>query len=193
MKKTDIQLTLETGYDFSEGSSRRQYINGKRYHIVNGSLFVDNGNNVWDVIAEIIWTDDYIYNYDTSVDSMLETYPVMTDERYKLDVSILKYKKLIIDKLSLDLNLKVNDVIGIEGNYRIIQKLKLVTHPKWLYSNDDSHRTKGLGCNYYLVNKNMTKNKQDDPTYNYMFIEGYEVVGKYDEEKDIVVLNTTSL
>ena len=56
---TDTQLTKKTGFDFTQGAKRRQYINGKRYHIVNGSLFVDNGNNVWKVIAEIIWTDDY--------------------------------------------------------------------------------------------------------------------------------------
>jgi len=61
-KLTDTELTELTGYDFSENANRRQYHNGKEYHIVNGSLFVGK-NGCWDVVSEIIWTDDYKFEH----------------------------------------------------------------------------------------------------------------------------------
>ena len=65
MKKTDAELTGLTGYNFTDGSPRVQYARGSRLRLVNGSLFEDKGNNVWNVVAEVIWTDDYVFALDT--------------------------------------------------------------------------------------------------------------------------------
>jgi len=65
MKKTDTELTELTGYNFTDGSPRGQNARGSRLRLVNGSLFQDKGNNDWNVVAEVIWTDDYIFALDT--------------------------------------------------------------------------------------------------------------------------------
>ncbi len=62
-KITDTQLTERTGYNFTDGAPRTQYDDDKIYKLVNGCLFSRPlACNTWDVVAEIIWTDDYKFS-----------------------------------------------------------------------------------------------------------------------------------
>lgn len=53
--KTKDEITDETGFDFSQGGTRRQIINGKKYRIVGAVLFYSSKIvGEWEIYAKVL-------------------------------------------------------------------------------------------------------------------------------------------
>ncbi|MCL4432161.1 MAG: hypothetical protein M1300_07565 [Epsilonproteobacteria bacterium] len=55
MFKTINELIDETGYDFDEGAKRTQYAKGKRWRLINSTLFVSEALlSDWVIYAKVV-------------------------------------------------------------------------------------------------------------------------------------------
>ena len=89
---TDTQATLETGFNFSNGSSSNQQHDGVNYKFINMTLFFyDNKTSQWEIFSQIEFTNTYSYHKAILINRQFEP--------FKIDLSYITTDKEEITKV----------------------------------------------------------------------------------------------